>query len=46
VAEKWRSHGDRTGLDDFLDTYVYTPEDHMDYLDRFNARRLFGLHEF
>jgi glutaconate CoA-transferase subunit A len=46
AAEKWRRDSDRTDLDRFLDTYVYAPQDHMDYLDRFGARRLFGLHEF
>jgi glutaconate CoA-transferase subunit A len=46
AAEKWRGDGDRSGLDHFLDTYVYEPPDHMDYLDRFTARRLFSLHEF
>jgi glutaconate CoA-transferase subunit A len=46
AAEKWRRDSDRTDLDRFLDTYIYAPQDHMDYLDRFGARRLFGLHEF
>lgn len=46
AAEKWRRDGDRSDLDGFLDTYVYGPQDHMDYLDKFSARRLFSLHEF
>jgi hypothetical protein len=29
-----------------LSRYVHEPDDHLDYLERIGARRLFGLNEF
>lgn len=46
AAELWRAKDDRGRLDEFFDTYIYGPEDHMAYLERIGARRLFGLNEF
>lgn len=46
AAERWRAKDDRSALDEFFDTYVYGPEDHMAYLDLLGSRRLFGLNEF
>jgi glutaconate CoA-transferase subunit A len=46
AAERWRAKDDRDGIDEFLETYVYGPEDHMAYLELLGARRLFGLNEF
>ncbi|WP_157545132.1 CoA transferase subunit A [Nocardioides halotolerans] len=46
AAEVWRAHDDRSAVDAFLDTYIHQPEDHMDYLQRIGARRIFGLNEF
>jgi glutaconate CoA-transferase subunit A len=46
AAERWRAKGDRDALDEFFDTYVYGLQDHMAYLEKLGARRLFGLNEF
>jgi glutaconate CoA-transferase subunit A len=46
AAEAWRAHDDRSALDALFTAYIDEPEDHMDYLQRIGARRIFGLNEF
>ena len=38
--------GDAAEWEKYLDQYLNGPADHLDYLDRVGARRLFSLHEF
>ncbi|NKQ56115.1 CoA transferase subunit A [Amycolatopsis sp. K13G38] len=46
AAESWLRKDSRDGIDEYLDHYVLGPADHMDYLDRIGARRLFDLYEY
>lgn len=46
AAERWARQDDRADLDGWLQEYVHEPEDHLDYLQRIGARRLFTLNEF
>jgi glutaconate CoA-transferase, subunit A len=46
AADAYARHDDRGPLDAWLRTHVQEPTDHLDYLERLGARRLFGLNEF
>lgn len=46
AAQRFARQDDRSDLDAWLAHYVYEPVDHMDYLERLGARRIFGLNEF
>ena len=45
-AVAYAREDDRTKLDQWLRAYVHEPTDHLDYLERLGARRLFSLNEF
>jgi glutaconate CoA-transferase subunit A len=46
AATRFAREDDRSDLDAWLTRYVHEPDDHLDYLERIGARRLFGLNEF
>jgi glutaconate CoA-transferase subunit A len=46
AAERFVREDDRSELEGWLTNYIYEPVDHLDYLDRIGARRLFELNEF
>lgn len=37
---------DRTLIDNWLNKWVYEPQDHMEYLDRVGVKKLFSLNEY
>lgn len=46
AATDWLKTGSRTAIDEYLETFVYGPTDHADYLERIGIRQLFSLDEF
>jgi glutaconate CoA-transferase subunit A len=46
AATLFAREDDRTLLEQWLTAYVHEPTDHLDYLERLGARRLFNLNEF
>jgi glutaconate CoA-transferase subunit A len=46
AADLWLRENDRTQLDAYLDTYIYGPTDHFDYLQCIGMRHLLSLSEY
>jgi glutaconate CoA-transferase subunit A len=45
AADQWLRQDDRSGLDEYFETYVHDAPTHWDYLERLGPRRLYGLEE-
>jgi glutaconate CoA-transferase subunit A len=46
AAGEWQRHGDRKALDAFIDEYVLSPRDGVEYLERIGMRQLLALSEY
>jgi glutaconate CoA-transferase subunit A len=46
AATAWAKEGNRAPLEQYLDTYVHGPADHVAYLERVGLRRLLALSEY
>lgn len=46
AAMKWLKSGSREELDDYLETFIFGPESHGEYLERIGMEKLLSLTEF
>jgi glutaconate CoA-transferase, subunit A len=46
AAGQWAKENDRTALDQYLQTFIHAPADHVGYLESVGLRRLLALNEY